>query len=77
MVYGIVRQSSGHILVYSEPGRGTTFKIYLPSAEDKIGTARDARPRFRHRRQGTRILLVEDDETMRMLTREMLQEHGY
>ena len=78
VVYGIVRQSGGHILVYSEPSRGTTFKIYLPSAEDKIqaATDRDAAP-LPARREGTRILLVEDDEIMRMLTREMLQEHGY
>ena len=78
MVYGIVRQSNGHILVYSEPGRGTTFKIYMPSAEDKIGLPTpgksEALPR---RRTDTTILLVEDDETMRMLTKQLLVDHGY
>jgi PAS domain S-box-containing protein len=77
-VYGIVKQSSGHILVYSEPGHGTTFKIYLPSAEHKIGAG--SKPEVETvspKRQGTTILLVEDDEIMRSLTRKLLQEHGY
>jgi len=77
-VYGIVKQSAGHILVYSEPGHGTTFKIYLPSADHKIGLA--SKPEVETvapKRQGTTILLVEDDETMRTLTRQLLQEHGY
>src|SRR6202521_1084866 len=77
-VYGIVKQSAGHILVYSEPGRGTTFKIYLPSAEHKIGIG--PKPEVEAvgpKRQGTTILLVEDDEIMRSLTRQLLQEHGY
>ncbi len=77
VVYGIVRQSGGHVIVYSEPNQGTTFKIYLPSAEDKIQAAPEHETPLPAQRQGTRILLVEDDETMRMLTREMLQEHGY
>jgi two-component system cell cycle sensor histidine kinase/response regulator CckA len=78
MVYGIVRQAGGHILVYSEPGRGTTFKIYLPSAEDKIrGPVMRESESLPTRRDGTTILLVEDDEIMRSLTREMLEEHGY
>jgi PAS domain S-box-containing protein len=77
-VYGIVKQSAGHILVYSEPGHGTTFKIYLPSAEHKIGLG--SKPEVETvspKRHGSTILLVEDDEIMRSLTRQLLQEHGY
>ena len=77
-VYGIVKQSAGHILVYSELGHGTTFKIYLPSADHKVGL--ESRPEMETvspKRQGTTILLVEDDEMMRDLTRQLLQEHGY
>jgi PAS domain S-box-containing protein len=77
-VYGIVKQSGGDIWVYSEPNRGTTFKIYLPSAEHKVGiaaeTQEDALP---PRREGVTILLVEDDVIMRRLTRKLLEEHGY
>src|SRR5208282_5681820 len=77
-VYGIVKQSSGHILVYSELGHGTTSKIYLPSAEHKIGLgAKPEAEEVSPRRQATTILLVEDDEIMRSLTRKLLQEHGY
>jgi CheY-like chemotaxis protein len=77
-VYGIVKQSGGHIWVYSEPDRGTTFKIYLPSADHKLR----ARPQVRaealpSRREGVTILLAEDDPIMRRLTRQMLEEHGY
>ncbi len=77
-VYGIVKQSAGHILVYSEPGHGTTFKIYLPSAEHKIGLG--TKPEAENvgpKRQGATILLVEDDEVMRGLTRKVLEERGY
>ncbi len=77
-VYGIVKQSAGHILVYSEPGHGTTFKIYLPSAEHKIGPAsKPESETVSPKHQGTTILLVEDDDIMRSLTRQLLQEHGY
>jgi PAS domain S-box-containing protein len=77
-VYGIVRQNGGHIWVYSEPGRGTTFKIYWPSAEHKVRT--DIHSEIHSevpKRHGTTILLVEDDELMRGLTKQMLEEHGY
>ncbi len=77
-VYGIVKQSAGHILVYSEPGHGTTFKIYLPSADHKIGLeSKSEVETVAPKHQGTTILLVEDDEIMRSLTRKVLEEHGY
>ena len=77
-VYGIVKQSGGHVWVYSEPGHGTTFKIYLPSAEHKLGTAPAAqREALPARREGATILLAEDDAVMRRLTRKMLEGHGY
>jgi len=77
-VYGIVKQSAGHILVYSEPGHGTTFKIYLPSADHKIGlTSKAEVETVSPKRRETTILLVEDDELMRSLTRKLLQDQGY
>jgi hypothetical protein len=77
-VYGIVQQSGGHIWVYSEMGKGTTFKIYFPSAGHKIGieTKTGTEAAF-PRPEGITILLVEDDETMRSLTRQLLVEQGY
>ena len=78
MVYGIVEQAGGHIWVYSEPRRGTTFKIYLPSAEHKLGAeAKMEQETLTPRRDGVTVLLVEDDELMRQLTRQLLEEHGY
>jgi PAS domain S-box-containing protein len=77
-VYGIVKQNGGNILVYTEPGQGTTFKIYLPSAEHKIGLgSKPETESVSPKRHGTSILLVEDDEIMRSLTRKLLEEHGY
>ncbi len=77
-VYGIVKQSAGHILVYSEPGQGTTFKIYLPCAEHKIGLgSKPEAETVSPKRRGTAILLVEDDEIMRSLTKKLLEEHDY
>src|SRR5437588_10786926 len=76
-VYGIVKQSDGHIWVYSEPGRGTTFKIYLP----RVGEAVDpsvARPRLPEPARGHEtILLVEDEPAVRDLARDVLRAHGY
>jgi PAS domain S-box-containing protein len=77
-VYGIVKQNGGHVWLYSEPSRGTTFKIYLPSAEHKLGAEPVVQAEeLPTRREGTTILLAEDDSIMRRLTRKMLEQHGY
>jgi PAS domain S-box-containing protein len=76
-VYGIAQQSGGHIWVYSEPGRGTTFKVYLPSAAHKLTSSSSAETEVIAPKRAGRILLVEDDEIMRSLTRKLLQEQGY
>jgi PAS domain S-box-containing protein len=76
-VYGIIKQSGGHIWVYSELGRGTTFKIYLVRVQDVAAvTAPAARSSFKA--QGDEaILLVEDDEQVRILTQSILDTCGY
>ena len=77
-VYGIVQQSGGHIWVYSEPGRGTTFKVYLPCTDAEAGLAAETERETEFRRgEGTAILLVEDDPVIRGLTRRMLDAQGY
>lgn len=76
-VYGIAQQAGGHIWVYSEPGHGTTFKLYLPSAEDKLTAKPPSEDEAMATRKVGTILLVEDDEIMRSLTRQMLREQGY
>ncbi|MDP3911069.1 MAG: response regulator [Gemmatimonadales bacterium] len=76
-VYGIVKQSGGNLWVYSEPGQGATFKVYLPRvdepAERPAAAAAPARPIA-----GTEtILVVEDNESVRRLVRTVLSGHGY
>ena len=75
-VYGIVRQSDGHISLSSEPGHGTTFRIYLPRAEAPVAAAGD--PGVEKMPDGTEhILLVEDDPSVRRLSKELLLRLGY
>ena len=74
-VYGIVKQSGGFIWVYSEPGNGTTFKVYLPRATEEAESA-DALQRKREV-GGETILLVEDDVEVRRVTCRILRRNGY
>jgi two-component system cell cycle sensor histidine kinase/response regulator CckA len=76
-VYGTVQQSGGHVWVYSEVGRGTTFKIYLPRVP--ATTARNTHHATKsHALQGTEtVLLVEDDAVVRELVRRTLVLYGY
>jgi len=77
MVYGTVKQSGGFIWVYSEPNRGTAFKVYLPITEETRDGARVSAPPETAVRGEETILLVEDEEPVRALARRMLEAAGY
>ncbi len=76
-VYGIVKQSRGSIWVYSEPGEGTCFKIYLPRHEPAEGAHRAAKRARAAPRGKETILLVEDEAVVRMLAAEIMRKSGY
>ncbi len=76
MVYGIVKQHNGYIHVYSEPGRGTTFKIHLPISSGRVKEEKTAEKVFLIGGTET-ILLAEDDEKVRKLTEIILTAFGY
>jgi CheY-like chemotaxis protein len=75
--YGIVKQSGGYIWVYSEPGHGTTFKVYLPRVDESADAAPAARLKTVPQKGTETILLVEDEEAVRDLTQTVLTSYGY
>jgi PAS domain S-box-containing protein len=76
-VYGIVKQSGGYICVYSEPGAGTTFKIYLPVADTEQDVPSAAGDDEMSAAGTETVLVVEDEEAVRFLTRMILEKAGY
>ena len=76
-VYGIVKQSDGHITVYSEPGRGATFKVYLPRVEEAAEPGAQSRVVAGLLDGSETILVVEDEDTIRALVCRVLRSHGY
>jgi signal transduction histidine kinase len=77
-VYGIVQQTGGHIWPYSEPGKGTTMRVYLPRVEEPADPLEKTGEISPQDLRGTEtILLVEDEDAVRAVTRQLLERNGY
>jgi CheY-like chemotaxis protein len=76
-VHGIVRQSGGHLWLYSEPGLGTTFKVYLPVAVSAASPGSPVVPMEEVLEGGETILVVEDNNLLRPIIAEMIEPYGY
>jgi len=76
-VYGIVKQSGGNVWVYSELGKGTTFKVYLPQVEEEVSALAHPPAELGTERGSETVLLVEDEELVRKLACELLTGAGY
>jgi CheY-like chemotaxis protein len=76
-VYGIVKQSDGFIWVYSEPGKGTTFKVYFPRVEGKVAKLKNEIKSELRTRGVETLLLIEDESSVRSLAARILRERDY
>jgi two-component system cell cycle sensor histidine kinase/response regulator CckA len=76
-VFGIVKQSGGNVWVYSEPGKGATFKVQFPRVSGAIQTSMSRSPEGEPVRGTETILLVEDDDQVRVLARDILRRSGH
>jgi CheY-like chemotaxis protein len=75
-IYGIVKQLGGHIWLYSEPGQGSTFKLYIPQHDTPVEEPAP-RPRVREGSRSGTIMLVEDEDSVREMTSRLLERAGY
>ena len=76
-VYGIVKQSGGHIRVYSEPGQGTTFKVYFPEVKGKVKSLKERKSPAKPLQGLETIIVVEDEDMLRELLCDTLRMHRY
>jgi PAS domain S-box-containing protein len=76
-VYGIVKEAGGTVEIYTEPGHGSAFKVYLPAIVDEAAAVAGGDPRWTVPASGQTILLVEDEEKVRRLAERILAENGY
>jgi two-component system cell cycle sensor histidine kinase/response regulator CckA len=76
-VHGIVKQSGGNIWVYSEAGKGSSFKVYLPASDKSVASPRQKGPEAEGPAGNETILIVEDEDAVRALTARVLEARGY